>query len=51
MMARAVKPCAWTMRRTVHGWSLYHQGQLVGSADDPTGLVRLVVNLTTDGEN
>lgn len=50
-MARTVKPCVWTMRRTVWGWSLYHAGQLVGSADDPMGLVRLVVNLTTDREN
>lgn len=30
----------WTMRRTQWGWSLFYDGALVASADDPINLFR-----------
>jgi len=35
----------WTVKRTRWGWSLFHDGELVASADDPTSFFGLVLSL------
>jgi hypothetical protein len=39
----------WTMRATQWGWSLFYNGELVASADNPTRLIGMVPSYMQDG--